>query len=309
MSQPPASPPAPSAVQAWEDTFAAGLVAAEPWVAGHVHVVRGLPDQPDPVPTGGLSFHQLIVPLTSGYVTEGVATGPPQHDGFFAPGDVTVASLDMGLADVRTAWSSTGSKGFGVISVLLPPAVMAEACRAAGLDYAAVEWCDRFPGTDAVLDALVRALGAEAEAGGPGGRVYAETIAAALAAHLLRGHSVQEGRPETFTGGLTVRQRRASEALAHARLADADLALADLAAAAGLSAFHFSREYKRTTGQAPFAMLRRLRLDRAARLLRETARPVVTVGLEVGYGSAGAFATAFKRHHGASPTAYRRLAR
>ena len=309
MSDRPPAPPPAGAVQAWEDTFSAGLVAAEPWVAGHVHVVRGMADQPDPVPTGGLPFHQLMVPLTAGHVTEGVPTGGPYHDGLFAPGDVMVASLDLATADVRSSWSSTGPGGFGVVSVLLPPAVLAEACCAAGLDYAAVEWCDRFPGQDAVLNALVRALGAEAEAGGPGGRVYAETLAAALAAHLLRVHSVQEGRPDVFTGGLTGRQRRATEALAHARLADPDLALADLAAAAGLSAFHFSREYKRTTGEAPFAMLRRLRLDEAARLLRETARPVVAVGLAVGYGSAGAFATAFKRHHGASPSAYRRLAR
>lgn len=210
---PHAAPPsnAASGVAQWEATFAEGLTARtpEPWVAGHVHVVRGMPDQLGPVPTGGLPFHQLIAPLAPAYISEGVAGGPPQHEGLFAPGDTVIASLDLALADVRTAWRALTPEGAGIVSVLIMPGQMAEACRAAGLDYAAVEWCDRFPEQeDPLLDRLVRALGDEAEAGGLGGRVYAEALVQAVAAHLLRHHSVQGGgrsaSPAASPGGRSV---------------------------------------------------------------------------------------------------------
>lgn len=50
----------------------------------------------------------------------------------------------------------------------------------------------------------------------------------------------------------------------------ADVALADLAAQAGLSQFHFCREFGHTTGETPARFLARLRMDEAARHLRRT---------------------------------------
>ncbi len=200
-----------------------------------------------------------------------------------------------------------GEEGFGIVSVLLTPGQMAAACEAAGLDYAAVEWCDRVPPQDdPLLNRLVLSLGEEAEAGGLGGRVYAEALMQAAAAHLLRYHSVQEGRPKRFTGGLTKRQIRAVEDYARTHL-DADVALADLAKQAGLSQYHFCREFGRTTGETPARFLTRLRMEKAARLLRTTEQTALAVALDVGYSSAGAFSTAFKRHHGLTPSAYRTM--
>ncbi len=87
MKEPTASAPPRGGVEQWEETFARGLVARapEPWVAGHVHVVRGLPDQLDPVPTGGLPFHQLIVPLSLFHATERVAGGSLLSDQVLPP--------------------------------------------------------------------------------------------------------------------------------------------------------------------------------------------------------------------------------
>ena len=56
----------------------------------------------------------------------------------------------------------------------------------------------------------------------------------------------------------------------------------------------------------PSRYLIRLRLARARRLLRETTRSMIEIGLEVGYPSPSHFAHAFQREVGVTPSEYRR---
>jgi AraC-like DNA-binding protein len=79
----------------------------------------------------------------------------------------------------------------------------------------------------------------------------------------------------------------------------------DLARAAGLSRFHFSREFRKAFGESPHAYLLTRRLERAAALLRGTDRRVAEICFAVGLRSVGSFTTSFTRTFGLSPTAYR----
>ncbi|MFN2608275.1 MAG: helix-turn-helix domain-containing protein [Acidimicrobiales bacterium] len=92
--------------------------------------------------------------------------------------------------------------------------------------------------------------------------------------------------------------------LVDARYAE-PLTVADLAREAGLSAAHFSREFRRTFGETPHQYLLTRRLERAAALLRNTDRTVTDICFDVGLTSVGSFVTSFRRVHGASPLAYR----
>ena len=83
------------------------------------------------------------------------------------------------------------------------------------------------------------------------------------------------------------------------------LSVADLARAAGLSPAHFSREFRRTFGEAPHQYLLTRRLERAAALLRNTDRTVTEICFAVGLASLGSFTTSFRRLYGLSPLAYR----
>jgi len=83
------------------------------------------------------------------------------------------------------------------------------------------------------------------------------------------------------------------------------LMVRDLAAAAGLSAAHFSREFKRAFGESPHQYLLTRRLERAAALLRNTDHSVTDICFAVGLGSLGSFTTSFRRVYGASPGDYR----
>jgi AraC-like DNA-binding protein len=92
--------------------------------------------------------------------------------------------------------------------------------------------------------------------------------------------------------------------LADARYADA-LDVSVLAQAAGLSAAHFSRAFRRAFGESPHAYLLTRRLERAAALLRNTDNSIADICVAVGLTSIGSFTTSFKRMFGTTPTAYR----
>jgi len=82
--------------------------------------------------------------------------------------------------------------------------------------------------------------------------------------------------------------------------------LQDLAGIAGVSPFHFLRLYRAITGETPSATVRRLRLARAANMLRDTQKSITEIAFDVGYESSQAFSRAFRRETGSSASALRR---
>lgn len=72
----------------------------------------------------------------------------------------------------------------------------------------------------------------------------------------------------------------------------------------GCSHYHLSRIFSQETGQSIFQQLRRLRMERAAELLRAGRLNVTEVALEVGYASPSHFSTAFHETYGCCPGLY-----
>ena len=85
------------------------------------------------------------------------------------------------------------------------------------------------------------------------------------------------------------------------------VSLDDLAEIAGLSKFHFLRQFSQVVGMTPGAYLRTLRLCHAARKLRTTDLPILEIALSVGFADHPSFSRAFARHMGMTPSDYQRL--
>jgi YesN/AraC family two-component response regulator len=89
---------------------------------------------------------------------------------------------------------------------------------------------------------------------------------------------------------------------------DQALPLATVAQVAGMSRFHFCRQFKKTTGLSFRTFLARQRITRATELLRDGARPISQVARELGFRDPTHFGRVFQKVVGMLPSAYRRRA-
>ncbi|MBI5774282.1 MAG: helix-turn-helix transcriptional regulator [Verrucomicrobia bacterium] len=112
-----------------------------------------------------------------------------------------------------------------------------------------------------------------------------------------------EGESVTLRSQREARLRSALEYLA--RHCHRSLSQPEVARAVGMSAGRFRAFFKQTTGWGFTDYLRDLRLERAARLLRETAESVAAVADMTGFADQSHLQRSFKAKHGISPLAYR----
>jgi len=83
------------------------------------------------------------------------------------------------------------------------------------------------------------------------------------------------------------------------------LDVAELARTALMSPAHFSRRFRETYAETPYAYLMTRRIERAKALLRERRLTVTEVCHEVGWTSLGSFCARFAELVGEPPSAYR----
>ncbi len=75
----------------------------------------------------------------------------------------------------------------------------------------------------------------------------------------------------------------------------------DLARHVGVSRRHLERLFKKHLQTVPSKYYLELRLEHARKLLRQTDKPILQVGLSCGFASASYFSTAYRNHYGLTP--------
>ncbi len=96
-----------------------------------------------------------------------------------------------------------------------------------------------------------------------------------------------------------------AKAFIAANYADCDLSVESMCAYLHLSATYFSALFKRETGQSFTAYVTELRMDQAARMLRDTDEKTYLIAEKTGYTDPNYFSYVFKRHFGVTPSKYR----
>ena len=87
---------------------------------------------------------------------------------------------------------------------------------------------------------------------------------------------------------------------------DRDLLIVELADIATLSAYHFARSFRHTTGLAPHRFVTTLRLQRAMDLLMQSPMTVEQIAAEIGMSNLNHFRRLFRAQFGAPPSLIRR---
>jgi len=209
-----------------------------------------------------------------------------------AKGDVWFKSAG---APGRYAWREATE----VMNLALDPAFVSRiALESFGVD--GVELVGERGGPDPQLLHMGLALQAELLAGRPGGRLYTDSVATAIAAHLISCYGAFPLRSSRRSPGLSARQLRAVEAFVRGNLAG-DLSLSELARAANLSPYHFARSFKLAMGTTPHRYVIQKRVEEARRLLEAQELSVDEVAWRVGFSDRSHLARHFRRLLGAPP--------
>lgn len=84
------------------------------------------------------------------------------------------------------------------------------------------------------------------------------------------------------------------------------LVLQDIASSIGISPYHLERLFKQTMSETPRSYLEKIRIDKAAHLLRSSDLTNLAICYEVGFQSPSNFYQAFRRIKRCSPSEYRK---
>lgn len=217
--------------------------------------------------------------------------------GMTRPGTVTVIP-----AGSSSRWDIY--QPLNVVQLYLPRATLQRVAHEAGV-AAPGDLVERTVHPDAVTSRLLLSGADVLEGNAALDALFRQQITDLLATRLLVAHAGSPVTIQPVIGGLSPTiLRRAIERLRSD--SDADVSLAALASDADLSRFHFCRAFKESTGLSPHAWLRQRRLEQAMNMLRDTDDSIVSIAAALGYSSQTAFAAAFRKLTGETPSGWRR---
>jgi AraC family transcriptional regulator len=153
---------------------------------------------------------------------------------------------------------------------------------------------------DPLIQQIGLALKAEAQSDGGGSRLYAETMANALAVHLLRHYSTQghrklEGKWAMCPHKLMWVKNYINDYL------ERQFSVDELAGIAQLSPYHFSRAFKKSVGISPHQYVIQQRVERAKQLLLQGKMSLSEIAIACGFSHQSHLNRHFKRLTGVTP--------
>lgn len=104
---------------------------------------------------------------------------------------------------------------------------------------------------------------------------------------------------------LTTRDVRRAFDIMRARIQDMPK-VSHIATELDMSESHFARAFRNTTGQTPGEAIRKIRMEKARRLLEDDTLGILDLAAAVGYADPSHFAQVFKEEFGLSPARWRR---
>jgi AraC family transcriptional regulator len=237
-----------------------------------------------------LPEHRLI------FYTGGPTQAECACDGLVQRRLQTPGDFDLVPAGYEGSWED--STPTEMISVRLSQDLMTATARELGAPGGRVELAPKLGARDPLVEHIVRALAAELDAPAPVGRLYADSLAMALATRLIQGFSMTRWRSRQT---LSKPQVRRLVDYIEANL-EAELTLAELAGVTGVSVPHLTTLFRRTMGQSVHRYVVERRVQRARALLLAGERSVAQVALQTGFAHQSHLARWMRRMLGVTPS-------
>ncbi len=136
-------------------------------------------------------------------------------------------------------------------------------------------------------------------------KLHFDALTTSIGVQLVRRWSNYGIKIKPLQAGLSALRLRRVEEFIMAHLGD-DIGLDDLAAIADLSAKHFARAFRQSTGMPPHRWLIERRIDHAKSLLGEDNLNLAEIALACGFADQSHFTAAFRKSVNTTPAIFRR---
>ncbi|MCY1019907.1 AraC family transcriptional regulator [Pyxidicoccus sp. MSG2] len=205
------------------------------------------------------------------------------------------------VVPARSSTRWTVSRPARSLLLRLTPSLLLDTAEAMGLGSGGTELAPSIHIRDPQVERIGWMMQAEDHDGYPGGRLFADSLATALAARLF----ALQSRKDTTTSkpGRALpawRLRRVLEYI-EAHL-DEDLTLAELARVAEFSLSHFKPLFRQAMGMPVHRFVLERRVERARLRLLEGGRSLTEIALEAGFSHPSHMARCMRRVLGLSPS-------
>jgi AraC family transcriptional regulator len=249
-------------------------------------------------PEEAFSFHvPLSVPFFATLWTKGRRRDVPE----LRLGDAQLVDLrDNPIVSLDTSFDS--------LRFYIPQMALDEMADEAGIRRVKGLYAPNFGDRDLVMFGLAQALAAAMEQPGDGKAMFADCIALAFFAHIIRAYGSASAEARSARGGLALWQLRRARDFINANLAG-DPSISQIAEQCGLSASYFVRAFKQATGFPPHRWLTKKRVERAKELLQDSGRQLADIARLCGFVDQSHFTRVFSKSEGYSPGRWRRLHR
>lgn len=210
---------------------------------------------------------------------------------------------DICLTPATTPVSVRLHNACEVMHLYLEPALMAQLMIEIA-DIDSLELIPQFKLNDSLIYQIGIALKVKLEFNGLCDRLYTESMAMAISAHLIHYYSTQNLKIRNYSNGLSKARLQQVVEYIHEHLAQ-NLSITEMAQMLQISPYYFSRLFKQSTGLTPHQYLLKCRIDQAKQLLRTTNLAIAAVATQVGFVDQSHLSRHFKRQVGVVPSQFR----
>lgn len=262
--------------------------------------IRGLPlldVLTSPVPGGRFDSpvdHRHVLCLHLGQPTPvSYRTGSHERKGVRIHGQFCVVP-----AGSSTRW--TMSRPVQSLLLRLSPSLVREAADTLGQGARDTDLAPAIHIRDPQIERIGWMMQSEDRDAYPSGRLFADSLAAALVARLLALQTRKTVPASSRASALPAWRLRQVVEYIEAHL-DRDLTLAELASVAGFSVSHFKSLFRQATGMPVHGFVLERRVERARMHLLEGKMTRIEIALETGFSHASHMARCMRRVLGVSP--------
>ncbi|MES2755299.1 MAG: AraC family transcriptional regulator [Pseudomonadota bacterium] len=159
--------------------------------------------------------------------------------------------------------------------------------------------------SEPLIDTLAVAILTELSRGDGVQQAYVDDLMHLILLKVLRCYSDAAFAAMPRRYALAPHRLRIAKEFIESRLGE-PIGVGDIAASAGMSAFHFSRAFRLSTGAPPYAYLLDRRIAAAKRQLANPGVSLATIARDCGFNSPSQFSRMFKAAAGVTPSDFRR---